>query len=124
MIIALVSSPFLALVVPFFSLLVGESFDWVLSAYLGLLFGLRVAFLTGGVDLIQHLTLRLILEQQKLIPRNYARFLDYAAERKLIHRIGGQYRFLHDSLRKYFASQAPMPNRVRSPSEAGEPAAT
>lgn len=55
---------------------------------------------------------RSILWQQGLIPRNYAHFLDYAQERKLIHKIGGQYRFFHDSLRKYFASQAPIPKRV------------
>jgi len=74
--------------------------------------GLIVSLLTGGKDLIQHLTLRLILRQQGLIPRNYAHFLEYTAQRKLIHRIGGQYRFLHDSLRKHFASQAPIPERV------------
>ena len=89
-----------------------EPFGWMESVIWGLFLGLAVSLATGGIDLIQHLTLRLILEKQGLIPRNYAHFLDYAAERKLIHRIGGQYRFLHDSLRKYFASQAPIPVRV------------
>ena len=74
--------------------------------------GCLVALFTGGEDLIQHLTLRLILEQQKLIPRNYARFLDYAEERKLIHKIGGQYRFLHESLRKHFMNKAPILKRL------------
>ena len=74
--------------------------------------GLGVSLLIGGGDLNQHITLRLILEQQGLIPRNYAHFLDYAAERKLIHRIGGQYRFLHNSLRKHFVRQEHIPKRV------------
>ncbi len=47
-----------------------------------------------------------------LISLNYAYFLDYAVERKLIQRIGGQYRFLHDSLRKYFADQSPIPKSI------------
>jgi hypothetical protein len=78
----------------------------------GLLCGSIISLWTVGLDLIQHLTLRLILGQQGLIPRNYAHFLDYAADRKLIQRIGGQYRFLHDSLRKHFAAQAPIPKRI------------
>ena len=35
----------------------------------------------GGMDAIQHLTLRVILYCNLCIPWNYARFLDYAAER-------------------------------------------
>ena len=87
-------------------------FDLIVFVNVGLFCGATVSLVTGGIDLIQHLTLRLILWQQGLIPRNYAHFLDYAAERKLIHRIGGQYRFLHDSLHKHFASQARIPKRV------------
>ncbi|MGK7898291.1 MAG: hypothetical protein AB4372_32925 [Xenococcus sp. (in: cyanobacteria)] len=108
----LIPSLFWGLIFPLYFLIIGKSFDWIYYIYLGLLFGFVVALFTGGQDLIQHLTLRLILVQQKRIPRNYARFLDYAEERKFIHKIGGQYRFLHDSLRKYFASQAPIPKRV------------
>ncbi|MEM7757606.1 MAG: NACHT domain-containing protein, partial [Cyanobacteria bacterium P01_A01_bin.40] len=93
-------------------LFIRKLFGWMESIIWSLFLGLSVSLATGGVDLIQHLTLRLILHQQGLIPRNYAHFLKYAGERKLIHRIGGHYRFLHDSLRKYFASQATIPERV------------
>ena len=112
LIIPLISSPFFMLTYPLISLFIDASYNWILSIGFGLLSGLVVSLFTGGENLIQHLTLRLILERQGLIPRNYAHFLDYAAERKLIQRIGGQYRFLHDSLRKHFASQAPIPERV------------
>ena len=112
LIISLISSLFCLSILQFYFRLLGESFDWSVSVDLSLLLGCFVALFTGGQDLIQHLTLRLILEQQKLVPRNYAHFLEYAKERKFIHKIGGQYRFLHDSLRKYFASQAPIPKRV------------
>ena len=112
LIITLISSPFLMLIFLLTSLFTDASYSWIQSISLGLSGGLVISLPTGGQDLIQHLTLRLILENQRLIPRNYAHFLDYAQERKLIHRIGGQYRFLHDSLRKHFASQATIPERV------------
>jgi len=112
LIIPLVSSPFAMIILPLTSLFTDTSYSWIQSVSLGLLLGLIVSLVTGGEDLIQHFTLRLILRQQGLIPRDYAHFLEYAADRKLIHRIGGQYRFLHDSLRKHFASQAPIPDRI------------
>jgi hypothetical protein len=38
------------------------------------------------------------------IPRNYARFLDYAAERILLRKAGGGYIFIHRLLLDYFSS--------------------
>ena len=112
LIIALIFSLSGMLILPLISLFIGRDFDWITSVIFCLLFGLFISFFTLGQDLIHHLTLRLILCQQGLIPRNYADFLDYAAERKLIQRIGGQYRFLHDSLRKHFAPKEQIPERI------------
>jgi hypothetical protein len=35
------------------------------------------------------------------MPRNYAQFLNYSAERRLLQRIGGRYRFIHRALMKH-----------------------
>jgi hypothetical protein len=37
-------------------------------------------------------------------PLNYVRFLDYAAERVLLRKVGGGYIFVHRMLLEYFAS--------------------
>jgi hypothetical protein len=37
-------------------------------------------------------------------PINYARFLDYAAERVLLRKVGGGYVFIHRLLLEYFAA--------------------
>ncbi|MCX5962068.1 MAG: hypothetical protein NT070_02685 [Cyanobacteria bacterium] len=41
--------------------------------------------------------------QTRCIPWNYARFLSYAADRKLLQQTGGSYRFIHRSLLEHFA---------------------
>ncbi|WP_287355960.1 NACHT domain-containing protein [Moorena sp. SIO3B2] len=62
------------------------------------------AFLVPGKPVIQHFVLRLILWRSGSIPWNYADFLSYATERRLIKQVGGRYRFIHDLLREHFAS--------------------
>ncbi|WP_348237200.1 NACHT domain-containing protein [Trichocoleus sp. Lan] len=64
-----------------------------------LIFGINAA----GLPVIQHFALRLILWKSGAIPWNYARFLSYANERRLIKQVGGRYRFIHDLLREHFA---------------------
>ena len=63
-------------------------------------FGLGITY--GGSACIQHFCLRLILYIQGYIPWNYARFLDYYTERKLLQRVGGRYRFINKMLQEYF----------------------
>ncbi len=48
-------------------------------------------------------TLRFILWKNGSIPWNYARFLKYADERKLINQVGGRFTFIHDKLQEHFA---------------------
>jgi hypothetical protein len=74
---------------------------------IGLILGLIGALWYGGLDLIQHYTLRLILIILGHTPGNYARFLDYAAERIFLRKVGGGYIFIHRSLMEYFASLIP-----------------
>ena len=58
----------------------------------------------AGLSCIQHFALRLILYRNNKIPWNYARFLDYAAERIFLQKVGGGYIFIHRMLMEHFAS--------------------
>ena len=57
----------------------------------------------GGQACIQHLALRLVLFFSRSAPWDYAQFLDYAADRLILQRVGGQYRFMHKLLQDRFA---------------------
>jgi hypothetical protein len=69
-----------------------------LSMVAGLLFGLTQA----STAVIQHLSLRIVLWKSGL-PWNFAQFLNYCVERRLLLRVGGSYRFLHRELLDHFA---------------------
>lgn len=60
-------------------------------------------FIGSGFILIQHLVLRIIFFCTGHTPWNYARFLNYCVERRLLQRIGGRYRFIHRELLDHFA---------------------
>ncbi|NEO39693.1 MAG: signal peptidase I [Moorea sp. SIOASIH] len=107
-IILLFAFPAGALFFTLISIVTGANVDLTSSLRMGLVVGLLSA-LAGGQDWIRHLALRLILWQRGAIPWNYARFLRYAAEKRLIQQVGGRYRFIHDSLRRYFVGNEPVP---------------
>ena len=64
-------------------------------------------FQAGGIACIQHFSLRITLWQSWKIPWNFARFLNYCVERRLLLRVGGRYRFLHRELLDHFAQLPP-----------------
>jgi hypothetical protein len=70
----------------------------------GLLIGGIFGLFNGGIACIKHVLLRIFLWRTKSIPWNYSRFLDYAAERILLRKVGGGYIFIHRLLLDYFAS--------------------
>jgi MFS family permease len=71
---------------------------------------LAVGLACGGAAFVQHFVLRCLLWRAGCIPFNYARFLDYAAERILLRKVGGGYIFIHRLLLEYFAGvQAEAP---------------
>jgi hypothetical protein len=82
----------------------------LVAVSLGLLNEPAVALLVGlyygGFTYIQHSVLWYILYRAGAIPWNYANFLDYAAERIFVRKIGGGYLFVHRLLLEYFASVA------------------
>ena len=65
--------------------------------------GTMIGMACGGFTCIQHFTLRLILHHNNYIPWNYAHFLDYAAERIFLQKVGGGYIFIHRMLMEHFA---------------------
>lgn len=70
----------------------------------GLAVGLVAGLVNDGIACIQHFVLWLFLRLAWGIPMNYSRFLDYAVNRLLLHRVGRGYIFTHRSLLDYFAS--------------------
>ena len=70
-----------------------------------LIVGSAVGLEAGGRACLKHLVLRLMLVRNGSIPWNYVKFLDYAAERILLRKVGGGYIFIHRMLMEYFAAQ-------------------
>jgi hypothetical protein len=68
--------------------------------------GLSIAVLFGGGDMIiKHVLLRILLYFRGETSLNYAHFLDFAASRVLLRKVGGGYIFIHRMLLEYFAEQ-------------------
>jgi Predicted NTPase (NACHT family) len=53
---------------------------------------------------LEHFEVRLILYLSKVMPWNYARFLDWASERLFLQKVGGAYIFIHRMLQEHFAN--------------------
>jgi DNA polymerase III delta prime subunit len=68
-----------------------------------LVIGPPVGLYFGGLAFVQHYVLRLVCVCCGYAPWNYPRFLNYAAERILLRRIGGSYIFVHRMLLEHFA---------------------
>ncbi|MEO0456625.1 MAG: protein kinase [Cyanobacteria bacterium P01_A01_bin.114] len=67
--------------------------------------GLAFGFAAGGGEaVVKHGVLRLMLYFSGKTPWNYARFLDYAAERIFLQKVGGGYIFVHRLLLEHFAA--------------------
>lgn len=70
---------------------------------LGIAFALDFALFNGGIASLEHYLLRWQLWRAKSIPWDYIAFLDYAAERILLRKVGGGYIFVHRLLLEHFA---------------------
>jgi hypothetical protein len=73
--------------------------------WVGFFFGLE----KGGYFLLDHYITRFFLWKRGRIPWNYLRFLDAAAERVLLRKLGAGYVFIHRMLLDYFASHGRVP---------------
>jgi hypothetical protein len=86
---------------------VASSFVQLIGLVVGLSFGLStgllVGLLNGGLACLRHWVLRFLLWRAGAVPWHYVQFLDYAAERILLRKVGGGYIFIHRLLLDYFA---------------------
>ncbi len=84
-----------------FSLFLSNVIDGVLCGWIvGLWFGL----LNGGVAWIKHFLLRWLLWRDGSIPWDYSAFLNYAAERMLLRKVGRGYQFFHPLFLNHFVT--------------------
>jgi DNA polymerase III delta prime subunit len=74
------------------------------SIALGAYAGLGGALLFGVSSWVLHFALRAVLWLGGYMPRDYAQFLDYAADLIILRRAGGTYRFIHRALLEHLAS--------------------
>ena len=70
----------------------------------GIFYGLIGGLIGGGKACISHFILRLIIYFNRYTPWNYAQFLDYAADRLFLQKVGGGYIFVHRMLLEHFAA--------------------
>ena len=64
--------------------------------------GLAAAVWYGGLDVIEHITLRFLLRRHGYVPKNYVGFLDYATRPIFLQKVGSGYIFVHRQLLDYF----------------------
>jgi hypothetical protein len=76
-----------------------------LGAAVGAGLGLGLAY--GGAAFVGHFLVRGLLWRRGLLPWRCARFLDAAAERALLCKVGGGYAFVHPLLLAHFADVEP-----------------
>jgi len=94
-------------------------FRLIVGLLVGLTFGLLVGLLGliwgGGEAVIKHYLLRFMLYRNGNLPWRLVPFLDYAAERIFLRKVGGGYIFVHRMLMEYFAElDTKTLNRVTS----------
>ncbi len=75
-----------------------------LATTIVLIGGLIALLRYGGLDMIEHYTLRVILWRKGYAPRRYAHFLDYATKLVFLRKVGGGYIFIHRLLLEHFAA--------------------
>jgi hypothetical protein len=74
---------------------------------IGLAVGLLVTLLMGGIAWWRHWVLRFLLWRSGALPWRLVPLLDAAAQRILLRKVGGGYRFIHDLFRDYLATLDP-----------------
>jgi len=96
----------------------GLSYGWLLIVSGGLL----VCTISGGLAVLRHAVLRLLLWRTRTFPWRAAPLLEDATARILLRRVGGGYSFIHRLLLDYFVnvnagtpSASPAAQRTQSP---------
>ena len=79
----------------------------IFGLFFGLAAGLVGGLIFGGYVCIQHYLIRIMLQICNLAPLNYIKFLDYAADRIFLRKVGGGHIFIHRTIMDYFAAIEP-----------------
>ncbi|MCY1059180.1 protein kinase [Nannocystis sp. SCPEA4] len=87
------------------------SFFALIELCVGATIGLFAGMHRGGLAVVQHGVLRILLAATRRLPLRLVAMLDGAAERALLRKIGGGYIFIHDELREQLAASTPRPQR-------------
>ena len=90
----------------------GLGFALVVGLVGGLVVALVVGLRAGGEACLRHLVLRLLLVRNGIAPWNYVKFLDHAADRVLLRKVGGGYMFIHRMLLEWFAARYVEPGKT------------
>ena len=79
-----------------------------LTSFVGLFGSILGGFLVfGGIAVVQHYVLRLMLYLEGFTPLNVVRFLNYASRLILLRKVGGSFQFIHRLLLEHFAAKYP-----------------
>ena len=100
--VTLLATPMAMLIAGIGLLIPLGSLSWRLAFWIGIGGGLLSGLFSGGIPCIQHVVLRILLWRRGMISWNYAKFLEYAHDLRLLQRVGGRYRFIHELLREHF----------------------
>jgi phospholipase C len=73
----------------------------------GAFFGLVGGLIGGGLYAIRNVVLRLVFWMSGSLPLGYVAFLDYAASKLFLRKVGGGYIFVHRMLLEYLADSEP-----------------
>jgi eukaryotic-like serine/threonine-protein kinase len=79
---------------------IGAPMPWLFLAFL---FGSIAGLGYGGLDVIQHYTLRVVMRFEGYIPSQFVLFLEHAVGLVFMQRAGGGFIFVHRSLLEHFA---------------------
>jgi hypothetical protein len=78
-----------------------------LGLRIGMPVGIVIGFMSyGGVDVLKHITLRLIMYRYGIAPWDYTRFLEYAKYLTFLKLQSGGYAFRHDWFQTYFSEKS------------------
>ena len=83
------------------------------SAWNAVVVGLAIGLQIGGEASLKHVVLLLWLVRNGSIPGIRSSFLDHAAERLLLRKVGGGYAFIHRMLLEHFAARFVEPSVER-----------
>jgi hypothetical protein len=85
----------------------GQARSFRMVAMTATAYALAAALWYGGLDVIQHLTLRAMLVRSGRVPGRYAAFLDHATRLIFLQKVGSGYIFVHRQLLDHLADAPP-----------------